>query len=319
VAGEVAVTPAVGEGETDGYFRGMALRRMTTLSGSTGLHRVAEASSGAPGTFRMNLLGSYFAKNNFLCTSSAPCSDPVTRQQLDGDESRHSDAILMISATPLPFLEAFFSIHNSATRNSNGVPELLEVVGDTQMGLKGFLPEKPDQIFGFGAETNLHLVMGTGGVGPVGGATSVAFTGLASLNLNNRSNEDERIPLRVHLNLGYKIDNSAVVVRDLEQTERPEGRGEPIERTERYGLGISRVDAFQIGLGTEYLNDYVRPFFEWTMDVPVNRQVRPKDAQPTRSFAPVTRLESPGPGFASSVRRDIIGLSDDIAIRVSGS
>jgi hypothetical protein len=47
--------------------------------------------------------------------------------------------------------------------------------------------------------------------------------------------------------------------------------------------------------------------------------VRPKDDQPTRSFAPVTRLGSPGPGFASSVRRDIIGLSDDIAIRVSGS
>jgi outer membrane protein OmpA-like peptidoglycan-associated protein len=256
----------------DAYFRTSALRRMTTLSGSTGLQRVSEASSGAPGTFRMNLVGSYFARNNFLCTSSAPCSDPVTRERVGGDEARHSDAILMISATPLPFLEAFFSIHNSATRNSNGVPELLEVVGDTQMGLKGFLPEKPDQIFGFGGETNLHLVMGTGGVGPVGGATSVAFRGLASLNLDNRTKEEDRIPLRLHLNLGYKIDNSAIVVRDLEQTERPEGRGEPIERTERYGLGISRVDAFQLGLGAEYVNPYVRPFFEWTMDVPVNRQ-----------------------------------------------
>lgn len=256
----------------DAYFRTSALRRMTTLSGSTGLHRVSEASSGAPGTFRMNLVGSYFAKNNFLCTSSAPCSDPVTREKLGGDEARHSDAVLMISATPLPFLEAFFSIHNSATRNSNGIPELLEVVGDTHMGLKGFLPEKPDRIFGFGGETNLHLVMGTGGVGPVGGATSVTFRGLASVNLDNRTNEEERVPLRLHLNLGYKIDNSAVVVRDLEQTERPKGRGEPIERTERYGLGISRVDAFQLGLGAEYVNPYVRPFFEWTMDVPVNRQ-----------------------------------------------
>lgn len=272
VGGEVAEAAAPAESDSDSYFRDSALRRMTTLSGSTGLHRVSEASSGAPGTFRMNLMGSYFARNNFLCTRAANCFDPVTHQVLDGDQARHSDAVLMISATPLPFLEAFFSIHNSATRNSNGVPELLEVVGDTQMGLKGFLPEKPDQIFGFGAETNLHLVMGTGGVGPVGGATSLAIRGLASVNLDNRTNEDERIPLRMHLNLGYKIDNSAVVVRDLEQTARPEGRGEPIERTERFGLGISRVDAFQIGLAGEYVNPYVRPFLEWTMDVPVNRQ-----------------------------------------------
>lgn len=272
VGGEFAEPDTTIDSDSDAYFRESQLRRMTTLSGSTGLHRVSEASSGAPGTFRMNLMGSYFARNNFLCTRSANCSDPVTRQVLDGDQVRHSDAVLMISATPLPFLEAFFSIHNSATRNSNGVPELLEVVGDTQMGLKGFLPEEPDRIFGFGAETNLHLVMGTGGVGPVGGATSLAIRGLASLNLDNRTNEEDRIPVRLHLNLGYKIDNSAVVVRDLEQTERPEGRGEPIERTERYGLGLSRVDAFQIGLGGEYINPYVRPFLEWTMDVPVNRQ-----------------------------------------------
>lgn len=293
------------ETDSDAYFRETALRRMTTLSGSTGLHRVSEASSGAPGTFRMNLVGSYFSKNNFLCTRSAPCSDPVTREVLDGDRARHSDAVLMISATPLPFLEAFFSIHNSATRNSNGIPELLEVVGDTQMGLKGFLPEQPDRIFGFGAETNLHLVMGTGGVGPVGGATSVAFRGLASLNLNNRTNEEDRIPLRLHLNLGYKIDNSAVVVRDLEQTERPEGRGEPIERTERYGLGLSRVDAVQIGLGTEYINPYVRPFLEWTMDIPANRQGYLCNIQSARIRG--DECLAVGAGFAATPSRMTLG------------
>src|SRR5690606_15618438 len=52
----------------------------------------------------------------------------------------------------------------------------------------------------------------------------------------------------------------------------PEGRGSPIERTERFGLGISRVDKLGIGLGSEYVNDYVRPYLEWTLDIPVNRQ-----------------------------------------------
>ncbi len=245
---------------------------MSTLSGSTGLHRVSEASSGAPGTFRMNIVGSYFGKNNFLCTDQAPCFDPVTGDRQDGDKSSHSDAILMLSATPLPFLEAFFGFHNSATYNSNGVPELLEVMGDWNLGLKGFLPEAPDRIFGIGGEVDVQAIMGTGGVGPVGNATSVAFRALGSLNLDNKTNEDERVPLRLHANLGYKIDNSANVVKDLEETARPEGRGEPIERTERFGLGLSRVDAFQIGLGAEYVNPFIRPFLEWTIDVPVNRQ-----------------------------------------------
>src|SRR5690606_19324417 len=76
--GDAAQVPAYHAADDTGdteWFRTAALRRMTTLSGSTGLHRVSEASSGAPGTFRMNLLGSYFAKKGFLCRDNAPCTD----------------------------------------------------------------------------------------------------------------------------------------------------------------------------------------------------------------------------------------------------
>lgn len=256
----------------DDWFRRVSLRRQNALSGSTGLHRIIEAGSGAPGTFRINLVGSYFGKNRFLCRDNIECPDPVTRVDQGDDTARHSDAVVSISATPLSFLEVFLSLHNSATSNTNGTPQLLQVVGDTHLGLKGFLPEKPDQIFGFGGQADLHLLTGTGGVGLAGGATSFSMTGLASLNLNNRTEEQDRIPLRAHVNLGYKFDNSGAIVRDLENTDPPNGRGRPIERTERYGLDISRVDAFEIGLGAEYINDYVRPFLEWSIDVPVNRQ-----------------------------------------------
>lgn len=256
----------------DAAARKKSLRRQSSLTGSTGLHRISEAGSGAAGTFRMSLTGSYFGKKGFLCHSGAQCLDPVTGEDLGDDRARHSDAIVAISATPFSFLEAFMSIHNSATSNTNGTPGLLQVVGDTYLGLKGFMPEAPDRIFSFGGEADVRMLTGTGGVGLAGGATSFSMTGLASLNLDNRTSESERVPLRAHANLGYKFDNSGAIVRDLENTARPEGRGAPIQRTERYGLGISRVDLLEIGLGTEYIHDFVRPFVEWTLDIPVNRQ-----------------------------------------------
>lgn len=274
VTAEVSPTPGADTNDSsyEPWARKVSLRRQTTLSGSTGLHRVISADSGPPGTFRINLLGSYFGKKGFLCRDGAICPDAITGEDLGSDGARHSDAILSISATPLPFLEAFLSLQNSATSNTNGTPRLLQVVGDTFLGVKGFLPEKPDRIFSVGGQVDLHLLTGTGGVGLAGGATSFALTSMATLDLNNRTKESDRIPLRFLANLGYTFDNSGNIVRDIENTDPPEGRGSPIERTERFGLGISRVDKLGIGLGSEYVNDYVRPYLEWTLDIPVNRQ-----------------------------------------------
>lgn len=277
VAAAVPLAPPVDdttdeEAEARQWFRTMSLRRQTTLSGSTGLLRVKEAGSGLPGTFRINLVGGFFSGKGFLCRDGAVCTDPVTGEDLGEDSARKSDAIVTISATPFSFLEAFMSIRNSATSNSNGSPGLLQVVGDTNFGLKGFMPEKPDQIFSAGGEIDLYLLTGTGGVGVAGSATSFAMRGLATLNLNNRTKEEDRIPLRFHANLGYFFDNSAKVVEALEATPPPAGRGAPVERTERFGLGLSRVDAFEMGVAAEYINPWFRPYLEWTFDIPVNRQ-----------------------------------------------
>lgn len=260
------------ESDYEKWFRGVAIRRQTTIDGSTGVQRVREAGSGPVGTFRINFNGSYFKKNNFLCNASTPCPQPITGAPIYGDESKRSEAIASISVTPFPFLEAYLNLYNSATSNSNGSPQVLTVVGDTSLGIKGFSPAKPDQLFYYGGDFDLLLMTGTGSVGLASSATSFAFHGLLTLDLHNRSKEEDRIPFRAHLNLGYKFDNSGNIVSGLENTPPPTGRGQPIERPERYGLGISRVDSFQIGLATEYINPWVRPFLEWTMDVPVNRQ-----------------------------------------------
>jgi outer membrane protein OmpA-like peptidoglycan-associated protein len=80
--------------------------------------------------------------------------------------------------------------------------------------------------------------------------------------------EEEAVPIKAHANLGYLFDNSGRLVEDTEAA-----RGDqPISRIERFGLDISRVDSFQVGLGLEGTFDVIHPFLEWSIDVPVQRQ-----------------------------------------------
>lgn len=273
-AGTAGAGAAVTEGETEfeRYARVVSLREGNTLSGSTGTMRVRGASSGRQGTFRFNVNGGFNGMSGFLCTTEHPCPDSTGFLTTTPDDSSRIEALATLSVTPLSFLEVFAGIKNSSTSNSRGTPELLQILGDWNLGVKGFLPKKPDRIFTFGGEMELLLLTGTGGVGLDGAATSFAMRGLATADLSYRSEKSKRLPLRFNANLGYFFDNSGAVVFDLEETPPPAGRGTPIQRTERYGLGISRVDSFEIGLSAEYLNEWVHPFIEWTIDVPVNRQ-----------------------------------------------
>jgi outer membrane protein OmpA-like peptidoglycan-associated protein len=249
-----------------------SLREQNNLNGSTGLLRLTAPSSGAPGTFRFSLLASYFGSTGFLCNSDTECP-PVDDEEPDTEDD--VDRVGMhigLSATLFPFLEASAAVHNTATSNSRSRPNLLQVLGDTTLGLKGFIPNAPGQIFGFGGQLELMLLNGTGGVDLDGGGTSFAMRVMSSIALDNLENPDDSIPLRFHTNLGYLFDNSSKLVDDIEKADPPDGRGESILRTERFGLDINRVDSFQIALGGEFVHEIVRPFIEWGIDVPVNRQ-----------------------------------------------
>jgi outer membrane protein OmpA-like peptidoglycan-associated protein len=80
---------------------------------------------------------------------------------------------------------------------------------------------------------------------------------------------ESKIPLRTSLNLSYYVDNSGAIVTATEQA-----RGTPITRIERFGLGINRVDHFDVHLGAEtfILNDRIRPFLEFSLEGAANRQ-----------------------------------------------
>ncbi|NRA34793.1 MAG: OmpA family protein [Polyangiaceae bacterium] len=243
-------------------YRALSLTRHNGLEASTGLWRVRAADSGAPGTFRFSLSSAYYAGSSFLC----PQCETTSGTPNVIDEVERVGAHIQISATPASFLEAHIGFHSSATSNDLGLPTLLQVLGDANIGLKGFMPHEPDQLFTAGGGVDLVLLNGTGSVG-VGNA-NFRMNALATADFSNKRQESERVPLRAHLNMGYYFDNSANLVEDVETARG----GSRITRIERFGLGINRVDRFEIGLGLEGVFEYVRPFAEWTIGIPSNRQ-----------------------------------------------
>jgi outer membrane protein OmpA-like peptidoglycan-associated protein len=243
-------------------YRSESLKLQNSVNAATGLYRNYSADSGAVGTFRFSLFTGYFSGTGFLCpTCAAANGGPPTQS----DDATHVSGDIGISATPLSFLEAFLGVHTSASSNSLGSPKLLQVLGDTNFGVKAYMPHETDQIFTAGGSAEVWLLNGTGSVG-IDNA-SYGLRGMATVDLNNRKNKDDRIPLRAHLNLGYLFDQSGKLVEGVEAQQ-----GHKISRIERFGLGINRVDSFTIGVGAEGMFDIVRPFLEWTIDIPVNRQ-----------------------------------------------
>jgi hypothetical protein len=167
--------------------------------------------------------------------------------------------------TPWEFIESYVGLHSTATSNSRGEPELLQVLGDSTWGIKAFMPHEQDQLFTAGGALELQLLNGAGSVG-VDNA-NFALRGLASMDLTNRKKEAEKIPLRVNFNLSYVFDNSGKLVDDIERE-----RQRRITRIERYGLNINRLDRLVPAIGVEAPLDLIHPYVEWSVDIPSNRQ-----------------------------------------------
>lgn len=241
-----------------------SLKEQNTVFGTSGLLRTRAAGSGAAGTFRVSMLADWFQSKDFLCNGGTPCPGLTLSEQIT-DKTSHFGATLGLSITATEFLEAYGAFRSYANSNDRGRPQLLQVLGDTTLGVKAFTPKRRNQPFSFGGSAELLLLNGTGGLGPEGGGTGARFTAIASADLRESQLD---FPMRLHFNFGYHLDNSGQLVEDVETR-----RGDrPITRIERYGLGINRVDRFDIAVGVEAPFEHVRPFAEYNIGVPVNRQ-----------------------------------------------
>jgi outer membrane protein OmpA-like peptidoglycan-associated protein len=241
--------------------RSESLAESSSLAGPTGLMRVLSATSGAPGTFRFSLLTGFYSGSGFLCPQCPDSSGDGTDSRDDVDRV---SANLFLSATPVDFLEAYLGIFSHSTSTNRPAPQLKQVVGDWNLGVKAFMPSQPEQVFSLGAALDFGFSTGSGQVG-ISGIDSINL-GLRALASADFSKQEDGLPLRAHVNVGYQFDNSGNLVEDYESENGT------IDRIERFSLDINRVDFLTFGLGVEGLFDTARPFLEWTIDIPANRQ-----------------------------------------------
>jgi OmpA-OmpF porin, OOP family len=238
-----------------------------TVSGLNGGVHVVDASSAAPGTFRVAFNTEFFRKNGF-----------VSR----GDHHRHAGAMLNLNVTPIDHLELAAQLATYATENRGSDPEVVQVVGDTRLFAKGHAHVLP--WLGLGGDLELALLNGVGSIGVDGRATSVGLRAAATADL--RAFTPKSLPLVVRANVRYLFDNSARLTRDVER-ERYDSLDNPTDRddeyrhlvtpAERYALQINRVDRMGASLGLEVPllpreRVHVSPLLEWSFALPVNRQ-----------------------------------------------
>lgn len=280
--------------------RAESLKQGLGLRGASGLTRVQSASVGSPGTFRLSLMTGMYSGSGFLCP---PCQDESDSSSTVPDQGDRVAAHFFLSATPADFLEIYAGIYSFSTSTNLPVSQLKQVVGDWSLGAKAlFLKPAVDQVFSVGGSADLAFATGSGQVG---------FSGIDSVNLGLRvvasadfnQMRGSGLPVKVHANLGYLFDNSGSLIEDYEK-----GIGDYIQRIERFSLGINRVDSIPFGIGAEATLNAVRPFAEWSADIPITHLRG--DFRCTRSIAdqhPGDNCMQDAAGLSTSPSRLTVG------------
>jgi outer membrane protein OmpA-like peptidoglycan-associated protein len=264
-SGAKATAPPVDETEA----RTLSLEEQNSITGSTGLLRTLAAGSGAAGTFRLHAMLDWFSQSSFLCSADYKC--PIQPYDAPDAASRIGSSF-GLSASLTDYLEAFAALRSYSNSNDRSRPEVFQVIGDANLGVKGFTPNPIAKLLSVGGAADMLLRGASGGTGIQGDATSFRLRALGTFDL--RKVGGDGLPMRIHTNVGYLLDNSDKLVTDVEDKRKAQHdpRGRKITRVERFGLNINRVDQMQISLGLEGMFTQVRPFAEYTLGVPVNRQ-----------------------------------------------
>jgi outer membrane protein OmpA-like peptidoglycan-associated protein len=252
--------------------RDSAVLESNTLAGGMGLLHTLYGGPMKGGQFRASFITGFMSAG-FQCTGPGttpgnvgyPCPDPSGGAPRTTDSTNQVGATVGLSVSILDYLQAYLAANATATGNDNNHPTLLQEMGDMTIGVMGSYDFSTKWFWPFAA-AELKLLGGAGGVGYFGNGTSARFVLGATGDFRQLGG---KIPLRTSLNLSYTVDNSGAIVADTETA-----RGTPITRIERFGLGINRVDQFDVNLGAEtfIIDDRIRPFLEFSLVGAANRQ-----------------------------------------------
>ena len=221
-----------------------------SMTGSSGIIRVQSARVGNVGYWDIAGHGQYFQQKPFIV-------DPDSNQEEDYNE--YTGAVGAASWAPLRFLELYVSSQVRTNFNSSkddvdpegdgtfvddpNIPNLDNATGSINAGFKGSLPLDPIW---------LGLMIGTRSPPNVdeiqfrpdtfGGE----FMGIATLDMSERG-----IPFRMHVNGGYIVDRSGILIVEDENPART------------FALNLSNYNSYAYGIGFEAPFKYATPFFEF--------------------------------------------------------
>lgn len=259
-----AAAPAADSPEAAWAQRDRRVNESGTIEGTTGLLRTKYAQGLASGQFRMQFLADMFS-SGWLCTAERPCVSPGRAGRSTSDSMSHVGGTLSLGVGITKWLEAYAATAAYASSDSSNDPQLIQVLGDSVLGAKVYFPVGPKWLH-VGGAAELWLLNGTGNVGLAGDATSAKIHALATADLRDLN---KPLPLRIGFNMSYSIDNSGAIAEPTETI-----RQSPITRIERFSLRVNRVDHLDFKLGAEafFVKERIRPFVEYGIDVPINRQ-----------------------------------------------
>jgi len=235
-------------------------------SGFSGLVHSISGDSGDPWSWGVGLHSGFFLKDDFI---------------YDGDTNKYVSGVVTFRLSIWKYFEAGIAIKSYAnynTRQDGFEPPLFQTLGDTSLGLRGFYPVHKGIFLGLAYRAILLNKVGDVGIGAANHELMIPFTA-------DIQKYSPKVPLRIHLNLGWLFDESRKLVED-EEAARAEREGAPCEvnenqeysplacisPVERFALGINRNDLFKVGLGLEFPTPYVSPFAEGNIAIAVNRQ-----------------------------------------------
>lgn len=242
-------------------------RLHNTLEGAVGGFRVVDAGSAPAKTFRLQVAGEYFGQNEYLFD--------------DDDETDLFRLGLSASWSVIDYLELYGAVFARSMSNDRQAVDPIQTIGDSVLGVKGYYPVLP--WLSVGGDARAEFYSSVGDVGTEWSATS------AGLRLNLTTDLQAApvaLPLIFRLNAGYFFDNTSKLINDVEDARYaaladPRPLGEEtrhlVDRGERLGYGINRLDAVELALGAEApikvgRDTVLAPIVEWNWALPVNRQ-----------------------------------------------
>ncbi|MCC6749633.1 MAG: carboxypeptidase regulatory-like domain-containing protein [Deltaproteobacteria bacterium] len=204
------------------------------LTGLRGLLRTSAASGQPKGFFGVGAELQYFRSGNFLAQGQ-------THARLANTYS--------VSFAPFSFLEAAFLVHVISDSSSLGSTDELQVaVGDPELAIKGGYAIGGG--FALGGLFDLRFPSGAGFFKPAGAATNLLVAALGSWTLS------PRVPLGVHLNVGFQLDGSKNLFDNAQQ----------LTPAQRFAGQLSSFHRVVTRFGVEYNSPFLGPFVELSLE-----------------------------------------------------